>query len=150
MAERTLAVMTKEGLFGYISFDGETITYSNSEVESFANGILRMLPSDMAIEERFEHLIGTDGYINSTEIIDGAWENPLVDEPAPKDDPAIRDFEFPSVEEILGMKGEILGGMDPAWRKRYGDASWEVALALLGIIPTNVDKDGNVIPPRQD
>ena len=58
--------------------------------------------------------------------------------PLPKpDDPAHKNFKMPSVEEIEGMKEEILGDTDPEWHAKYGEASWEVAMVLLGIEPSN-------------
>ncbi len=35
------------------------------------------------------------------------------------------------------MKEEILGDTDPEWHAKYGEASWEVAMVLLGIEPSN-------------
>lgn len=45
---------------------------------------------------------------------------------------------WPTVEELIARKDRIARSVDPEWEARYGEASWDAALALLGIEPTDV------------
>ncbi len=141
MSQRRLAITTSRGLLGNIYLENGTISYSNPVVRDFAADILKHLPGEASAEEQFENLIGSDGFTNSEEITDGVVVNKLAP-PLPRpNDPAHRDFSFPGLEEIEAMKEEILGNQDPKWRAKYGEASWEAAMALLGIQPSNVPAD---------
>ena len=130
------------GLLGTIYLEGGTISSSSPAVRDFAAEILKHLPANASAEESFENLIGSDSFTNTSEITDGVAVNKLAPPLPQPNDLAHQNFSFPSVDEIEAKKEEILGGGDPEWRAKYGEASWQVALALLGILPSNVPADG--------
>ncbi|MDA8374955.1 MAG: hypothetical protein M0Z88_09155 [Actinomycetota bacterium] len=141
MEERRLAVTTSRGLMGNIYLKNGKITHSTREVEGFAQDLLKHLPAGTSVEDQFESLIGSDGFVNCEEITDGVVVNKMA-LPLPKpDDPAHKNFSMPSAEEIEAMKEEILGNTHPEWRAKYGEASWETAMVLLGIRPSNPARD---------
>ena len=46
--------------------------------------------------------------------------------------------KWPSIEELIADNDEIAAKQDPEWEKRYGEESWNAALALLGAGPTDI------------
>ncbi len=46
--------------------------------------------------------------------------------------------KWPTIEELIADKDEIAAKQDPEWGKRYGEESWNAALALLGAGPTDI------------